>query len=47
MSAFDIPCWVVAVVFSAIVNIWIIKVWVGSSSNRDAPPPCPPEEKNI
>lgn len=46
MSAFDIACWVGAVVFAAIVNLWIIKVWVGSSSNRGAPPPYPPEDKN-
>ena len=52
MSTFDIACWVGAVVFAAaavfaaIVNIWIIKIWVGSSSNRGAPPPYPPEEKN-
>jgi hypothetical protein len=31
MDIFDIACWVVAVVFAAIVNLWIIKVWVASS----------------
>ena len=46
MSAFDIACWVGAVVFAAIVNLWIIKVWVGSNSNRGAPPPYHPEDKN-
>lgn len=44
MSAFDIACWVFAVAFAAIVNLWIITVWVGSRSNRGAPPP--PEDKN-
>ena len=46
MSAFDIAFWVVAVGFAAIVNLWIIKIWVASSSNRGAPPPYPPEDKN-
>ena len=46
MSIFDIACWVVAVMFAAIVNLWIIKIWVGSGSNRGAPPPYPPEDKN-
>jgi hypothetical protein len=27
MSAFDISCWVVAVVFASIVNLWIITIW--------------------
>ena len=49
MSAFDMPCWVVAVVFSAIVNIWIIKIWVGrmDGANRICPsPPVDLEKEN-
>ena len=44
MSAFEIACWVVAAGIAAIVNLWIIKAWVGSNSG--APPPYPPEDKN-
>ena len=47
MSAFDIAFWVVAVGFAAIINLWIIKIWVGSGSNRICPsPPVDLEKEN-
>ena len=49
MSAFDIAFWVVAVGFAAIINLWIIKIWVGSmgGANRICPsPPVDLEKEN-
>ena len=49
MSAFDIACWVGAVVFAAIVNLWIIKIWVVrmGGANRICPsPPVDLEKEN-
>ena len=45
MSAFDIACWAGAVVFAAIVNLWIIKIWVGSMGGANRICPSPPVEK--